>query len=110
MFSLSSTTRNLFSTRVWRAPRRYTQRRRSSAICLCITSRIFTIPPDFERLDIPTLSEGAAYDISYRTYRHGEHSDLSKNILKQLGFRSDFGFRPCEGAHRGFTRYPDLPT
>jgi len=55
-------------------------------VCLCVTSRISTIPPDCETLDIPTLSKEPAHDAFYHIYRNNEQPDLVDNVLEQLEF------------------------
>jgi hypothetical protein len=55
-------------------------------IFLCITSRITTIPPYCEHLDIPTLSIDAARHTFHQIYRNDEQPDLINDILKQLDF------------------------
>ena len=57
-----------------------------SNICLCITTRITTIPSDCKRLDIPTLSMDAAHSVFYRIYDNNERPDLIDNVLERLDF------------------------
>ena len=57
-----------------------------SNICLCITSRITTIPSDCKRFDVPTLSMDAARGAFYRICDNDEQSEVVDNILEQLDF------------------------
>ena len=55
-------------------------------ICLVITSRITTVPPDCRCLDIPTLSIEAARKAFYHIYSNKERPDEIDKILAQLDF------------------------
>ena len=57
---------------------------RLDTISVCITSRISTIPPDCESLDVPTLSMESARDVFYRIYKRRERSNVIDDILKKL--------------------------
>ena len=55
-------------------------------ICLCITSRMSTVPRHCKRPVIPTLSMEAACDIFYSICDHGERSDIVNDLLQRLDF------------------------
>ena len=57
-------------------------------ICLCITSRIFTVPRYCKRLVIPTLSMESACDIFYAVYDCGGRSGIINYLLRQLDFHA----------------------
>jgi len=57
---------------------------RFNNICICITSRITTIPPDSKHLDVPTFSIDAARDTFYGIYDSDDRSKLVDAILEQL--------------------------
>ena len=59
---------------------------RFSNICICVTSRISSVPPDYKTFEIPTLSAEAAHDTFYQIYKHSGRSDVINDILKQLDF------------------------
>ena len=55
-------------------------------LCLCITSRISTIPPGCRTVEVPVLSMDASQSVFYHTYKFEKELDLANNILEQLEF------------------------
>ena len=55
-------------------------------ISLCITSRIWTVPPHCNRLKIPTLSMESACNIFYGIYKNTGRSDIVEDLVRQLDF------------------------
>ena len=61
---------------------------RFKTVCLCITSRISTVPRDCKRPVIPTLSMEPACDIFYGIYDNGGRSDIISDLLRRLDFHA----------------------
>ena len=57
-------------------------------ICLCITSRITTVPRYCKRPPIPTLSMDAARGIFYGIYDDAERSKIIDDLLQRLDFHA----------------------
>ena len=57
-------------------------------VCLCVTSRITTVPRHCKRPAIPTLSMESACDIFYSICDNGGQSNIVNNLLRRLDFHA----------------------
>jgi len=57
-------------------------------MCLCVTSRISTVPRHCKRPIISTLSGESACDIFYDIYDTGDRSDTIRDLLRRLDFHA----------------------
>ena len=57
-------------------------------VCLCVTSRISTVPRHCKRPIIPTLSAESACDIFYGIYDSGGRSDIISSLLRRLDYHA----------------------
>jgi len=57
-------------------------------VCLCVTSRISTVPRHCKRPVIPTLSMESACDVFYAVYDNGGRSGVISNLLRRLDFHA----------------------
>jgi len=61
---------------------------RFKTVCLCITSRISTVPAHCKRPAIQTLSMDAARDIFYGIYGDSSRPDIINDLLRRLDFHA----------------------
>ena len=61
---------------------------RFETVCLCITSRISTVPRHCKRPTIAPLSMESACDIFYDIYDNGGRSDIISDLLRRLDFHT----------------------
>ena len=57
-------------------------------VCLCVTSRISTVPRHCKRPIIPTLTMKSACDVFYAIYNKGGRSDIISDLLGRLDFHA----------------------